>query len=146
MGCFGLRGNFLVKMVHLHWSSWTVCPAWPKPVPLPKIFISSLTLLSSNQHFGQNANGSFRCDWKQCFNRTMSFHFLFMIPLIMSAWFGKWKALIACITAAPCSHLLDHWYSSSSLQIAHVRYILFLKASTCSFVFVLFTCHNCHVF
>ena len=86
MGRFGLDGNFPVKMVHLQrWSSWTVGPVRPKlPFPLPKIFLSSPTLLSSNQNFGRNGNGSFRCDWKRCFNRTMSFHFLLMIPLIMS--------------------------------------------------------------
>ena len=64
--------------------------------------------------------------WKRCFNRTMLFHFLLMIPLIMSVWFGKWKALIACVAAAARTHLLDHWYSSSSLRIAHVWYIKIL--------------------
>ena len=128
MGRFGLRGNFPVKMVHLQrWSSWTVGPVQPKlPVPLPKMFVSSPTLLSSNQNFGRNANGSFRCNWKHCFNRTMSFHFLLIIPLIMSVWFCKYKALIACVAAAPSTHRLDHWYSSSSLRIAHVRYIKIL--------------------
>ena len=128
MGRFGLRGNFPLNLVHLQrWSSWTVGLVRPKlPVPLPKIFVSSPTLLSSNQNFGRNASGSFRCGWKRCFNRTMSLHFLLMIPLIMSVLFGKWKALIACVAAAPRTHLLDHWYSSSRLRIAHVRYIKIL--------------------
>ena len=91
------------------------------PDPFSKIFVSSPTLLSSNQNFGRNANGSFRCNWKHCFNRTMSFHFLLMIPLIMSVSFCKYKALIACVAAAPSTHRLDHWYSSSSLRIPHVR-------------------------
>ena len=96
------------------------------PDPFSKIFVSSPTLLSSNQNFGRNVNGSFRCNWKHCFNRTMSFHFLLMIPLIMSVWFCKYKALIACVAAAPSTHRLDHWYSSSSLRIAHVRYMKIL--------------------
>ena len=96
------------------------------PDPFSKIFVSSPTLLSSNQNFGRNANGSFRCNWKHCFNRTMSFHFLLMIPLIMSVSFCKYKALIACVAAAPSTHRLDHWYSSSSLRIAHVRYMKIL--------------------
>ena len=29
-----------------------------------------------------------------------------MIPLIMSVWFGKWKALVARVAAAPLTHLL----------------------------------------
>jgi len=38
---------------------WPVSPVWPKFVaPFPKIPISSSTLLSCNQNFGQNANGS----------------------------------------------------------------------------------------
>ena len=128
MGRFGLRGNFPLNLVHLQrWSSWTVGLVRPKlPVPLPKIFVSSPTLLSRNQNFGPNTNGSFQCDWKRCFNRTMLFHLVFMIPLIMSVWCGKWKALIACVAAAPRTHLLDHWYSSSSLRKAHVRYIKIL--------------------
>ena len=130
MGRFGLRGNFPVKMVHCQrWSSWTVGPVRPKlPVPLPKIFVSSPTLLSRNQNFGPNTNGSFQCDWKRCFNRTMLFHFVFMIPLIMSVWCGKWKALIACVAVARRTHLLDYWYSSSSLRKAHVRYIKILTS------------------
>ena len=42
---------FPVKMVHLQrWSSWTAGPVRPKlPVPFPKIFVFSPTLLSSNQ-------------------------------------------------------------------------------------------------
>ena len=96
------------------------------PDPFSKLFVSSPTLLSSNQNFGRNVNGSFRCNWKHCFNRTMSFHFLLMIPLIMSVWFCKYKALIACVAAAPSTHRLDHWYSSSSLRIAHVRYMKIL--------------------
>ena len=96
------------------------------PDRFSKIFVSSPTLLSSNQNFGRNANGSFRCDWKRCFNRTMSFHFLLMIPLIMSVSFCKYKALTACVAAAPSTHRLDHWYSSSSLRIAHVRYMKIL--------------------
>ena len=64
MGRFGLRGNFPVNLVHLQrWSSWTVGLVRPKlPVPLPKIFVSSPTLLSRNQNFGPNTNGSFQCD------------------------------------------------------------------------------------
>ena len=128
MGRFGLRGNFPLNLVHLQrWSSWTVGLVRPKlPVPLPKIFVSSPTLLSRNQNFGPNTNGSFQCDWKRCFNRTMLFHFVFMIPLIMSVWCGKWKALIACVAAARRTHLLDYWYSSSSLRKAHVRCIKIL--------------------
>ena len=128
MGRFGLRGNFPLNLVHLQrWSSWTVGLVRPKlPVPLPKIFVSSPTLLSRNQNFGPDTNGSFQCDWKRCFNRTMLFHFVFMIPLIMSVWCGKWKALIACVAVARRTHLLDYWYSSSSLQKAHVRYIKIL--------------------
>ena len=85
IGRFSRRWNFPVKMVHLQrWSSWTVGPVRPKlSVLLPKIFVFSPTLLSSNQHFGRNANGSFRCDWKRCFYRTMSVHFVLIIPLIM---------------------------------------------------------------
>ena len=128
MGRFGLRGNFPLNLVHLQrWSSWTVGLVRPKlPVPLPKIFVSSPTLLSRNQNFGPNTNGSFQCDWKRCFNRTMLFHFVFMIPLIMSVWCGKWKALIACVAVARRTHLLDYWYSSSSLRKAHVRCIKIL--------------------
>ena len=130
MGRFGLRGNFPLNLVHLQrWSSWTVGLVRPKlPVPLPKIFVSSPTLLSRNQNFGPNTNGSFQCDWKRCFNRTMLFHFVFMIPLIMSVWCGKWKALIACVAVARRTHLLDYWYSSSSLRKAHVRYIKILTS------------------
>ena len=115
-------------MVHLHrFSSLTVGPVWPKlPVPVPKIFVFSPTLLSSNQNFGRNANGSFRCDWKRYFNRTMLLHFVFITPLIKRVWFGKWKALIACDAGGPRTHSLDHWYSPSSLRIAHVRYIKIL--------------------
>ena len=128
MGPFGLRRNFPFKMVHLQrWSSWTVGPVRPKlPVPFPKIFVFSPTLLSSNQNFGRNANGSFRCDWKRYFNRTMLLHFVFITPLIMRVWFGKWKALIACDAGGPRTHSLDHWYSPSNLRIAHVRYIKIL--------------------
>ena len=128
MGRFGLRGNFPIKMVHLQrWTSWTVGPVRPRfTVPCSKIFVSGPTLLSSNQNFCRNANGSFRCNWKRCLNITMSFHFLLMTPLIMSVWFGKYKALIACVAAAPRTHRLDHWYSSSSLRIAHVRYVKIL--------------------
>ena len=76
---------FPVKMVHLQrWSSCTAGPVRPKlPVPFLKIFVFSPTLLSSNQNFGRNANGSFPWDWKRCFNRTMSLHFDSIIPLIM---------------------------------------------------------------
>ena len=111
-------------MVHLQrWSSWMAGPVRPKlPVPFPKKFVFSPTLLSSNQNFGRNANGSFRWDWKRCFNRTMSLHFVSIIPLIMRVKFGKWKELIACNAAGP----LDHWYSLSSLRIAHVRCIKIL--------------------
>ena len=99
-------------------ASWTVGPVRPKlPVPIPKLFVFSPTLLSSNHNFGRNANGSFRCDWKRCFNRTMSLHFVLIIPLI---------ALIACDAGGPRTHRLDHWYSPSSLRIAHVRYIKIL--------------------
>ena len=128
MGRFSLLRNLPVKMVHLRmWSSWTVAPVRPKlTVPFPEIFVFSPTLLSSNQNVGRNANGSFRCDWKRCFNRTMSLHFVLIIPLIMRVWFDKWKALIACDAAGPRTHSLDHWYSPSSLRIAHDRYIKIL--------------------
>ena len=50
--------------------------------------------------------------------RLLSFHFLLMIPLAMSVWFGKWKARIAYVAAGPRTHRLDHWYSPSSLRIS----------------------------
>ena len=61
---FGLRRNFPgengppPEVVLLDgWSG----PVRPKlPVPFPKIFVFSPTLLSSNQNFGRNANGSLR--------------------------------------------------------------------------------------
>ena len=64
MECFGLRGNFPVKVVDLQsWSFLTVGPVRPKLcVPLLKIFVSSPTLQSSNQNFGRIANGSFPFD------------------------------------------------------------------------------------
>ena len=40
---------------------------------LPFHFQKNPSLLSSNQNFGRNANGSLRFDWKVCFNRTMLF-------------------------------------------------------------------------
>ena len=42
---------------------------------LPFHFQKNPSLLSSNQNFGRNANGSLRFDWKVCFNRTMLFVF-----------------------------------------------------------------------
>ena len=64
MGRFGLRRNFPGQNgPSPEVASWTVGPVRPKlPIPIPKIFVFSPTLLNSNHNFGRNANGSFRCD------------------------------------------------------------------------------------
>lgn len=54
-------------------------------LPFPKIRSYNPTLLSSNQSFGQNRNGSLQFGWRPCFNWTMSFHFFLIIPLV-SNW------------------------------------------------------------
>ena len=100
-------------------------PTEPSP-SISKNFSFQSYFPKQQQNFGRNTYGSFRCDWKGRFNRAMSFHFLLMIPLIMSVWFGKWKALIACVPAGPHTHRLDHWYSPSSQRIFYVRYIIIL--------------------
>ena len=89
MECFGLCGNFPVKVVHLQrWSSLTSQSGPTKNLPFhfqKFAFTILATLLSSNQSFGQNRNGSLQFGWRPCFNWTMSFHFFLIIPLV-SNW------------------------------------------------------------
>lgn len=54
---------------------WSVQSDLNLPLHVQKIPFSSPTLLSSDQNFGRNANGSLRVDWKVCFIRTMLFFF-----------------------------------------------------------------------
>ena len=54
---------------------WSVQSDLNLPLHVQKIPFSSPTLLSSDQNFGRNANGSLRFDWKVCFIRTMLFFF-----------------------------------------------------------------------
>ena len=98
---FGLGGNFLVKEVHLQrWSSLTSQSGPTKNLPFhfqKFAFTILLCFRSSNQSFGQNRNGSLQFDWRPCFNRTMSFHFFLIIPLVSNCWFGKMKST-SCVS------------------------------------------------
>ena len=78
------KWNALIRVEILR-SKWSTTPEvvtgrsvrQPKlTVPFPKILVSSPASVISKQNFGRNANGSLRFNWKLCFNRTISFHFL----------------------------------------------------------------------
>ena len=93
-------------------------------LPFPKICIYNPTFLSSNQSFGQNRNGSLLFDWRPCFNRTTSFHFFVIIPLVSNwlVWQWKWKVPVVSQKFIPTNTL-----PRFELNISWKRWILHTK-------------------